>query len=731
MTTIERPADAPAGPAPGSPALGRPLVRQDGPAKVTGAARYAYEHPVHDPAYAWPVVSTIAKGRVLAVDAGAALALDGVLDVLSGDNAAPLRADVEVPPPHLTSLPELMLLQSPDVAYRGQVVAAVVATSLEAARQGAGLVEVSYEEQPHDVVLREDDERAYAPDATNDGTPGEVARGDADAAFAAAPVQVDATYRTPAEQAVPMEPHSATAVWEGQHLTVYHSDQAPFWSSVTLGAMLGLEPGAVEVVADHVGGGFGSKAGPRPPVMLAVLASRLVGRPVKVALNRPQSFSLTTYRTPTVQRVRLGADADGRLSAVVHEALHQSSTLVEYTEQTVSPTRMMYDVADVRTSAHLVRLDVATPGWYRAPGETPGMYALESAMDELAVAVGVDPVELRIRNEPSVDPETGEDFSSRNLVACLRQGAELFGWAPRDPTPAARREGRWLVGTGVAAATYPFVLFPATATATAEPSGAFTVGVAAVDIGTGARTVLHQVAADALGVPMERVSLQIGRASLGMAPFAGGSMGTASWGLAIERACQAVLARVAEHDGAVPAAGLRATADTTEEATAPSGLSRHSSGAQFAQVGVDVDTGQVRVDRMLGVFAAGRILNPRTARSQLRGAMVQGLGMALLEGAEPDLEFGDFANHDLVTYHVPAHADVRDVQAHWLEEVDPHLTPMGGKGVGEVGIVGAAAAVANAVFHATGLRVRDLPIRIEDVRPALAGLRATAAAGAS
>ncbi len=707
MTTVEK-------------ALGAPIVRIDGKAKVTGAAKYAYEYPQHDVAYAWPVVSTVARGLVTAIDDTAALAQPDVLAVLTTENVASLNAEADVPVALAAAVPDLLLLQTREVAFRGQIVAAVIATSLEGARAGAAAVGVTYTELPHDVVLRWGDEQAYVPAVTNDFSPGAVERGDADGAFANAPVQLDATYRTPAEQAVPMEPHTATAVWNAGRLTLFHSDQGPFWSSAAFAAILGLDPGAVEVVAEYVGGGFGSKAAPRAPAMLAALAARLVDRPVKVALNRPQSFHLTTYRTPTIQRVRLGAQSDGRLTAIIHEAVHQSSTLVEYTEQTVSASRLMYAAPDVRTEARVRRLDVATPGWFRAPGETPGMFALESAMDELAVQLGIDPIELRIRNEPGVDPATGEQFSSRNLVACLREGAARFGWNQRNPTPGAHREGNRLIGTGVAASTYPYVLFPSTATARAEPDGGFVVRVAAADIGTGARTVLTQVAADALSVPLERVRLEIGRASLGMAPFAGGSLGTASWGWAVEKACRALTDQLSH--GPVPAGGRDVTADTTDEVGAQAALSRHSFGAQFAQVSVDADTGQIRVDRMLGVFSAGRILNPRTARSQLVGAMTMGLSMALLEIAEPDLEFGGFANHDLSSYHIAAHADVGDIDAVWVPEEDPHLNPMGGKGVGEMGIVGAAAAVANAVHHAVGLRVRELPIRIEDVRPALRAL---------
>ncbi|MCW2953594.1 MAG: xanthine dehydrogenase [Conexibacter sp.] len=695
-------------------ALGAPIVRVDGREKVTGSARYAAEYPIEDVAYAWPVGATIARGRVTAVEATAALADPAVLAVLDAAGAPRLEPGVDE---------DLMVLQSADVAYHGQIVAAVVATSLEAARSGAAAVRIAYEQEQHDVVLRADDARAYVPQQVNDTTPGLVERGDVDRALADAPVRFAATYTTPAEHASPMEPHATIAVWADSRLTLYNADQGPYLTAARIAALFGLAPEAVEIVAEHVGGGFGSKAAPHPPAILAALAAQVVGRPVKVALTRPQMFSLVTYRTPTIQRVELGAERDGRLTAIVHDAVQQSSTLAEYTEQTVSSSRLMYAAPNVRTTARLVRLDVPTPGWFRAPGHTPGMFALESAIDELAVELGVDPVELRIRNEPLVDPDSGEAFSSRGLVPCLREGATRFGWESRDPTPAVRREGRWLVGTGVAASTHPDYTAPSTATARAEADGTFVVRVGAVDIGTGARTALSQVAADALAVPFERVRLEIGRASLGPAPFAGGSMGTASWGWAVDKACRTLAQELDERGGVVPDEGLEVSVDTTADVLARTARSRHAFGALFAQVRVDVDTGEVRVDRLLGVFAAGRILNPRTARSQLLGAMVMGQSMALLEAAELDRRFGDFANHDLASYHVAAHADVRGLEATFLPEHDEQLNPAGGKGVGELGIVGAAAAIANAFHHATGVRVRDLPIRIERVRPGLRRIR--------
>jgi xanthine dehydrogenase YagR molybdenum-binding subunit len=473
----------------------------------------------------------------------------------------------------------------------------------------------------------------------------------------------------------------------------------------------------VRVISPHVGGGFGSKGMPRPNVIAAALAAKHVERPVKLAVTRQQMFTYTGYRTPTIQRMRLGADEDGRLTALWHEVVEQSSVVKEFAEQTALPSRMMYAAPNRRTRHRLVRLNVPTPSWMRAPGETPGMYALECAIDELAIACGVDPIELRIRNEPDIDPETGLAFSSRDLVGCLREGAERFGWEDRDPTPGARRDGRTLVGTGVAASTYPARRTASSAIARAEPDGRYVVRIGAADIGTGARTVLTQIAADALGAEVERVDVEIGDSALPFAMLAGGSMGTTSWGSAIVKACEALLSEVAGR-GEIPAGGLEVEVSTAEDVERDERLARHGFGAQFAEVGVDADTGEVRVRRMLGVFAVGRIVNPVTARSQLIGGMTMGLSMALHEESTIDLEFGDYLNRDLAQYHVAACADVADIEALWLDEDDPNLNPMGAKGIGEIGIVGAAAAVANAVHHASGRRVRDLPLRLDRLLPA-------------
>jgi xanthine dehydrogenase YagR molybdenum-binding subunit len=679
-----------------SRAVGTPLSRIEGREKVTGEARYAYEQPAEGVAYCAPVTATIAAGEIDAVDPTRALALPGVLAVISHDNAPALGE---------TADGELLLFQSDTVHYRGQIVAAVVAETLEAAREAAGCVRIDYAPREHDVSLRLGHPRFYTPEKVNPSFPAVTEHGDAEAALARADVVVDATYATQPIHNNPMEPHASLAAWDGGDLLLHDSIQGTWGARKTLAEVFDIAPERVRVVAQHVGGGFGSKGTPRPQSVLAAIAAKVVERPVKVALTRQQLFAVTGYRTPTIQRVRLGAGRDGRLTAIAHEAYEQTSTVREFAEQTCTPTRMMYAAPDRLTRHELVALDVPTPSWMRAPGECPGMFALESAIDELAVACGLDPIELRIRNEPDVDPERGIPFSSRNLVACLREGAERFGWAGRDPTPGARADGRWLVGTGVAAATYPAYRAPSKATARFEPGGGYSVSIAATDIGTGARTVLTQIAADALGVDPEHVRVEIGDSDFGQAAVAGGSMGTASWGTAVVRACEALLE---QGEGEV-------TVSTGDEIKAQSKRSRHAFGAQFAEVRVDADSGEVRVSRMLGVFAVGRVINPKTARSQFIGGMTQGISMALHEESVMDREFGDYLNRDLAQYHVPVCADIEDIEAAWIEEDDDELNPMGSKGIGEIGIVGSPAAVANAVFHATGRRVRELPIRLDRV----------------
>jgi xanthine dehydrogenase YagR molybdenum-binding subunit len=669
--------------------VGAPIDRIEGREKVDGEATYAFEYEQENIAYAAIVQSTIAKGTVRAVDPAGALALPGVLAVLTQENA-----------PELASAEgELAVLQSPTVSYRGQIVAAVVAESLETAVQAGQLVRVDYDVVEHDVELRVDHPGLYKPDKVNPSFPTDSADGDVEQALATAAVVVDETYTTPAEHNNPMEPHATIAVWENSGLTLYDSNQGAWRVAQTVADVFGLQARQVRVISRHVGGGFGSKGTPRPHVILAAMCAQHVQRPVKLALTRQQMFTLTGYRTPTIQRLRLGADRDGRLSAIAHDVVEQTSTVQEFAEQTAVVTRMMYASPSRRTTHRLVALNLPTPSWMRAPGECPGMYALESAIDELAVALEMDPIELRIRNEPDVDPERGVPFSSRNLVACLREGARRFGWSERDPRPASRRDGRWLSGMGVASSTYPARRAPSTAHGRAEDDGSFTISITASDIGTGARTVLTQIAADALEVPLEKVHVEIGDSESGQAMLAGGSMGTSSWGAAVVKACRLLRAGQTE-----------VSVDTSEDADEGEALAKHAFGAQFVEVRVDVDTGEVRVPRAVAVFACGRIINPKTARSQFIGGITMGVSMALFEESLLDPQLGAYVNHDLAMYHVATSADVGDIDVTWIDEEDLHVNPMGAKGIGEIGIVGTAAAVANAVYNATGVRVRDLPI---------------------
>ncbi|WP_406691441.1 xanthine dehydrogenase family protein molybdopterin-binding subunit [Saccharopolyspora sp. ID03-671] len=674
--------------------LGAPLDRIEGQDKVRGRARYAAEHPVDKPVHAHLVQSRIARGRITTIDATAALDEPGVVDVVTHRNA---------PEPACTEDAELAVLQSPQVAYRGQPIGVVLAESPEIARAAAGLVRVEYEQEEHDARL--DADRDDLETVSDD-----VDQGGLDTALAEAAVVHDAVYTVPQEHHVALEPHATTAAWSDGELTVHDSTQGVHWVRDALTGLLGIGAEKVHVIAPHVGGGFGSKGPAHAHLVAAVLAAqRVAPRPVKLVLTRRQVFPIAGHRASTVQRLRLGADPSGRLTAIGHDVVAQDARLKSFPEMAGKPTRTMYAAPNRRITHRVAPLDLPVPTWMRAPGECPGMYALETAMDEMAQACGLDPIEFRIRNEPERDPDTGLPYSSRNLVACLREGARRFGWADRDPAPGARRDGEWLVGTGVAASTYPVNSQPGTqATIEARPDGRFRVLLGAADIGTGAWTALTQIAADALGTDVDKIVLSIGDTDLPWASGAGGSTGITCWGSAIVDAAQRLRAELPD-GGPVPDGGVAVTGRMPDNPHR-SAFAMHAFGAQFAEARVNVDTGEVRVPRLLGVFAIGRVVNAKTAASQLLGGMTMGMSMALHEEAQVDPRFGHVINRDMAQYHVASCADVGDIEVDWIDEDDPHVNPMGTKGIGEIGICGTAAAIDNAVHHATGARVRDLPL---------------------
>ncbi|MDV7242318.1 MULTISPECIES: xanthine dehydrogenase family protein molybdopterin-binding subunit [Rhodococcus] len=686
--------------------VGTPAERLDGHDKVTGAARYAFEHAVPDPTYLHPVLSSIARGKVTAMDAGDAQAVDGVVTILTVFDA-PRLAD--------TSDGELAILQDPEVHFRGQFLGAVVAESPETARQAADLIRVEYDVRDHDTDFRADRSDFYAPETVNAGFPTDTRSGDVEAALTTAPRTVDQVYSTAMEHNNPMEPHTTIAQWRpggpGPVLTLHDSTQGVHSVRKTLAPVFGLEPEDIRVIAPHVGGGFGSKGLPHAHNVLVTLAAqRVPGRPVKFAVTRQQMFALSAYRAPTLQHIRLGADTDGHLTAVSHEVLTQSAKIKEFAEQAAVPSRMMYSSPARYTSHRLVALDVPAPSWMRAPGETPGMFAAEVAMDELAEVCGIDPIELRIRNEPATDPESGHPWSGRRLVDCLREGAGRFGWADRDTKAGIRSGSDWSVGYGVAAATYPANTSPGSVARIRYEGDRYRVQIGSVDIGTGTWTALTQIAADALGCPLDAIDLEIGDTDLPSATVAGGSTGISSWGSAVVAAARAFR----DTHGTAPHPGAEASAETPGNPDAER-FALHSFGAHFVEAHVHRDTCEIRVERMLGVFAIGRVVNARTVRSQLIGGMTMGVSMALHEESVGDTRFGHIVNHDLASYHIAAHADIRYLDAVCLEDIDEHANPIGSKGAGEIGIVGAAAAVANAVRSATGIRVRAVPIHLDDL----------------
>jgi xanthine dehydrogenase YagR molybdenum-binding subunit len=707
--------------------VGKPFDRVDGRLKVTGGARYAYEMQ-QGTTYGFIVEASIGKGRIKSIDTRAAEKSPGVVLVLTHRNA-PEQGTGN----HREAHP---VLTGPEVRQYGQPVAFVVAESFEQARAAAYLVRVEYDRTPGRYALRTGLKQARIPQQA-DAPAADSAVGDFEGAFAAAPVQIDVTYTTPLQSHAMMEPHATLATWDGDKLTLHTANQMLNQGQKAVAATLKIPVEDVRLVSPFIGGGFGGKLWVNADAILAAIASRQLKRPVKTALTRQQVFHVTTHRSDTIQRLRFGTDQMGRISAIGHDVFSGNLPSEQTYEGAALQTRTLYAGANRLTRHRLVPLDVPVASSMRAPGEAVGLMALECAIDELAERLNLDPIELRMRNEPSEDPEKHIPFSSRNLIACLQEGARRFGWDKRNAKPGQVRDGRWLVGMGVAAATRGNPLRLSKANVRLGPDGIATVRMAMTDIGTGTYTILAQIAAEMLGLPIERVRVKLGDTSFPEAAGSGGSFGAGSSGSALFEACDALREKLARLAGMDPETarfdngniesgeqsrvltdligdGIDADGEIAPGRTAKD-FSQQSYGAHFAEVGIDGSTGEIRLRRMLGVFTAGRVLNAKTARSQAIGGMVFGVGAALHEEMTLDPRFGFYVNHDLAEYHVPVHADIPAIEAIFLPELDDKSNPLKSKGIGELGICGAAASLANAVYNACGARIRDYPITLDKV----------------
>jgi len=726
--------------------IGRPVSRVDGPLKVRGAAPFAAEIALEGMVYAALAHSTIAKGRVVAIDTGKAEKAPGVVLVMTHRNAPRLN-----PPPRFLSGDKAAagddapVMQDDRVRWNGEPVALVLAETQEQADHARSLIAVTYAEEPAATTLAAAGESEVG---TFMGEPLSAKLGDAEAALAAAAHKVEAVYRTPPHNHNALELHAATLVWRDGALFVHDATQAVAHTAWSLAQIFGMEEGQVHVSSPYVGGGFGGKALWQHQI-LAAAAARLAGRPVRIALSREGVYRIVGGRSPTEQRVALGADADGRLTAIIHRGLTPKTRHSAMPEPFILPTQSVYAAKTMALEVRTCHLDMVANTFMRAPGEAVGTVALECAMDELAERLGMDPIELRLRNEPEKDPLSGRPFSSRNLAVAYRLGAKRFGWERRNPVPGSVREGEWLVGMGCATATYPYHRMPGgAARITLDSAGRARIDVAAHEMGMGTATAQAQVAADRLGLPLEAVTVRYGDSSLPGVILAGGSQQTASVGLSVMMAHRELvgeLLKLAGNDS--PLAGLGAdeveSADAglrkldepgrfesyasilaragrgelAVEGSAPMPLetmhwSMHSHGAMFCEARVNAVTGETRVSRFLGSFDCGRILNPKTAASQFRGGIIMGLGLALMEETQFDGRTGRIMNRTLADYHLPVHLDVPEIDVIWTDIPDPR-TPMGARGIGEIGITGTGAAVANAIHNATGRRVRDFPITLD------------------
>ncbi|HMI57735.1 MAG TPA: xanthine dehydrogenase family protein molybdopterin-binding subunit [Gemmatimonadaceae bacterium] len=735
-----------------APSIGAPMNRVDGRLKVTGGARYSAEMPVKNVAHAVMVTSTTAKGRIARMDTSAAEKAPGVIAVLTPANAPKLPHGTK-PPLEPPAGRVLSLMQDDLVHYNGQPIGLVVADTLEHAQAGAALVRATYVSEKAQLDM------ATAPLAPSDKgkppgkEPVSTTRGDLAAGLAHAEVRVAHTYTTPFETHNPMEPHATIAVWEGEHLTLYDSSQGIFGEKKLAAQTFGIPAENVRVISYFVGGGFGSKGSSWSHVMLAAMAARAVGRPVKISISRRQMFGPVGGRPRTIQKIALGAKKDGTLTAIRHDSTSATSELEDWMEPCAVVTRMLYASPNAETDHKLVRINMGTPTFMRAPGEASGTFALESAMDEMAYALHMDPIAFRLKNYAEQDPQTGKAFSSKSLRECYAAGAEKFGWAKRSAEPRSMRDGNSLIGWGMATATYPSHRSPSSAVARILPDGRAWVRAGSQDLGTGTYTVMTQVAADALGLPPERVRFELGDTEMPETPVSGGSQTAASVGTAVNAASLAVRSKIVlmaiadaqsplrgarEEDVQVDDGKLSLASDATksdtygaiiarnggqaveaEASTKPGAeaeeFSMHAFGAVFAEVRVDRDLAQIRVPRVVGVYGVGKVLNAKTARSQLMGGIIYGIGMAMLEETQIDPRLGRYMNADLAEYHVPVNADVQVIDVSVVPEIDTRVNPLGVKGIGEIGNTGITAALANAVYHATGKRIRDLPITLDKV----------------
>jgi xanthine dehydrogenase YagR molybdenum-binding subunit len=695
-------------------AVGLPLDRVDGPLKVRGKAPYAYEYAAQgDVLYGVIVPASIGKGRVAAVDVRDAESAPGVRLVLTKDNAPAQHpfGPVDLADRFARAMPAL---NNEEVPYFGWPVAFVVADTLEQATAAAAMVRVRYAPAPGAYDLHAAGPTAISQSPIDGGEPADSASGDFDSTFTAAPVQFEAIYTTPYQHQVPMEPHATMAVWDGPKLTVHTAAQLTTSPQEGLARTFNMRKKDVRVITRYIGGGFGSKLPYYVEATLAAIGARMLNRPVKVAMTRPQTFYLTTHRSASEQHLRLGATLDGRLTAYGQDALVQTASFDQFVEPVMLAARTLYAAPNRLTRHRLAKLDLPRSDSMRAPGDAIGLMGLECAMDELAERLDLDPVELRLRNDTHVDPDHTLPFSSRHLAECLREGAARFRWDRRVVKPASMTDGRWLIGLGVASAVRGDLLRNASARARLQPDGRLVVELAMTDIGTGTYTILTQVAADAMEMPVERVTVLMGDTDYPPTDGSGGSWGAATSGAAVLAACRNLKAALAS--GMTEAEGSVTPAELSRS------YSHASFGAHFVEAAVHRDTGEVRVRRMLGVFAAGRILNAKTARSQMLGGMIWGIGSALMEENIIDRRYGSFVNQDLASYHVAVNADVGEIDAVFLQEEDPHGSPLGSKGLGELGICGAGAAVINAIHNATGVRIRDFPATPDKLLSALEAL---------